>query len=143
MAKKWRLKSENSGLFDALDLKLTFLPIDLESLAEALPRIIKHIELGSRQGFEELLAYKTVTITPLSIWSFAADTFARTGEYIEPDPVTIVRLNRDGNELGSFYLSQIELRLKLGEFAVGDSGQTEGIEEWQKEPRDIESACIP
>lgn len=130
VAKKWRLKSVNPSLFDVIDLKLTFLPINLESLANALPLLIEHIEMGNRQGFEELLDYKTVSIAPLSIWSSAADTFAKTGEYAEPDPATTVRINRDGKELGSFYLSQTEVLLKLGEFTGRDLGQTDDCEEW-------------
>ena len=130
VAKKWGSKSESFPLHGTLNLELTFLPVDLDGLAASMPTIIDFIEAGNREGFERLLPYETTSFGCLNIWSVAAISYERTGEWTEQDPPTLVTVKRGENEIGKFYLSHIELLLKQGEFSGIDCGIVIGMPDW-------------
>jgi hypothetical protein len=50
---------------------------------------------------------------------------------MEHDPATLVRVSREGHEIGEFYLSFVELAIKNQTFTKSDLGWASGMSEWE------------
>ncbi len=76
VASKWGVDTGSSGLFCKLGLEITILESQYPEIAEALPRVIEHIEKGNRSGFGAVLPFPTVSTTNTNIWSQLAHDIA-------------------------------------------------------------------
>ncbi|MES2505506.1 MAG: hypothetical protein V4599_02310 [Verrucomicrobiota bacterium] len=75
-AKRWGLRTGVDKMFTRLGLEITVLETQLSSLAESVPAILRHIEDGHKEGFENLLPFATKLTTTTNIWSVEANQLA-------------------------------------------------------------------
>jgi len=75
-AKRWKLKTGVEKLYTQLGLEITVLESELAILADSVPAILRHIENGYRNGFEDLLPFQTHQTTSTNIWSVDARDLA-------------------------------------------------------------------
>lgn len=76
-AKEWGVELGIPGLFCRLGLEITILESQYQEIAQAIPRLIEHIEAGNRNDFEAILPFPTVSTTQTNIWSQLADEAAK------------------------------------------------------------------